>query len=89
MSRRRKKYCECEFCRTYGRYEGYYPIGMQNNRFSFRYLIILILIILQFGQKKEQCGEEKRNCCRPQLIDNSILFIIALYFLSCCMPDCY
>ncbi|MBE6065849.1 hypothetical protein [Clostridium cochlearium] len=37
-------------------------------------LLILILIVLQFG-----CGNNQHGC-----IDNSILFILALYYLSCC-----
>lgn len=37
-------------------------------------LLILILIVLQFG-----CGNKAQGC-----IDNSILFILAFYYLSCC-----
>lgn len=39
-------------------------------------LLILILIILKFGCS---CGCKQNGC-----IDNSILFIIAIYYLSCC-----
>lgn len=42
-------------------------------------LAILILIILQFGNSDKEKGHKSH-----QLIDNSILFIIALYFLTCC-----
>ena len=60
---------------------------------SFPTLIILILIILQFNKGRRrheecececECEEENRED-RP-LIDNSILFIIALFFLACCNP---
>jgi hypothetical protein len=44
---------------------------------NFNTLIILILIILQFSKKEH--GKHNQ-------IDNSILFIIALFFLSCCNP---
>lgn len=88
MSRSRSRHCECEYCKAYRRYKGSYPARIQNNRISFRQLIILILVVLQFGQKEEQWGERAGNYYRPQLIDNSILFIIALYFLSCCRDDC-
>lgn len=57
---------------------------------SFPTLIILILIVLQFNRRKglgfdceDNCDEEEGR--RP-LIDNSLLFIIALFFLSCCNP---
>lgn len=41
-------------------------------------LIIFVLIVLQFG-KKDECEEHSD----PE-IDNSILFIIALFFLFVC-----
>lgn len=45
---------------------------------SFPTLIILILIILQFGKKREWSKGSK--------VDNGILFVITLFFLSCCNP---
>jgi hypothetical protein len=50
---------------------------ISNPYFSLPTLVILILIILQFSKKRSQ--SESRL-----LVDNSILFIIAIYFLSCC-----
>ncbi|MDT8717207.1 hypothetical protein IAI10_11115 [Clostridium sp. 19966] len=55
---------------------------------NFPTLVILILIILQFskGCKKDyDCDdEESRTCCGGiNIIDNGVLFIIALFFLSC------
>jgi hypothetical protein len=85
MSRKANKQCNCEFCRAYRGYQGNYPDEIQRRGISFRNLVILILVILQFGQEKEQRREVN---CKPQLIDNSILFIITLYFLTCCIPDC-
>ncbi|NEZ47561.1 hypothetical protein FDF74_10200 [Clostridium niameyense] len=43
-------------------------------------LIILILILLQFGGCCRCSGQNQSFCG----VDNSILFIIALYYLSCC-----
>ena len=47
---------------------------------SFPTLVILILIILQFNNKRRSSGGKRG------LVDNSILFIIALFYLSCCNP---
>jgi hypothetical protein len=67
---------------------------------DFPTLIILILIILQFSKKKceksyeEECEYDHKNHCDDnegyckddKQISNGILFIIALFFLSCCNP---
>ena len=42
-------------------------------------LIIFIIVILQF-QKRNDCKEGHNN----QLFDNSVLFIIVLFFVACC-----
>ena len=44
---------------------------------SFPTLIVLILILLQFGKGKHREGK---------IVDNGILFIIAIFFLACCNP---
>lgn len=56
-------------------------------------LLILILIVLQF---KPNCGCNQiapaQDCCCPApvssqcapAIDNSILFLVAFYYLTCC-----
>ncbi|MBC2399844.1 hypothetical protein BD780_003162 [Clostridium tetanomorphum] len=45
-------------------------------------LLILILIVLQFNCFNNRCNDHSHdNKC---IIDNSLLFIIALYFLCCC-----
>ncbi|PRR79103.1 hypothetical protein CLLI_11650 [Clostridium liquoris] len=49
-----------------------------NNGNSGNGLLILILIVLQFNCKRER--HEHEEC----MIDNGILFIIALFFLACC-----
>jgi hypothetical protein len=46
---------------------------------NFPMLIILILIVLQFSKRKSD-GYGK------DVVGNGVLFIIALYFLSCCNP---
>jgi hypothetical protein len=56
----------------------------QNCCCNFKMLVILILIILQFG-KKGYHDEDHKECESHQIIDNSILFIIALFYLSCCI----
>lgn len=53
--------------------------GLGNCCCSFPTLVILILIILQFSKRREGTG-------RRSIVDNSILFIIALFYLSCCNP---
>lgn len=45
-------------------------------------LIIFVLIVLQFGKKCER--EDPEGCHDEDEIDNSILFIIALFFLFVC-----
>jgi hypothetical protein len=80
MSRRkcdRERYSyeryDCERCNYRGN------LYSKNNCVcNLNLLVILILILLQFGRKKEN---------KHQLIDNSILFIITLFFLSC-GPNC-
>ena len=72
---------------------------------SFPCLIILILILLQFGGNRflggyggnncnctsNNCDDESNMCSNNTNkcgfgIDSGILFIIALYYLSCCSP---
>jgi hypothetical protein len=92
MSKKCFKHDHCENKGTF---------GLGNCCCDFPTLIILILIILQFNKKGGgffggvapiSSGDD----CSPvapiaysgshNLIDNSILFIIALFFLSCCNP---
>jgi hypothetical protein len=58
-------------------------IGTGNCCCSLPTLIILILIVLQFGKKDKDCRHEE-----GKLVDNGILFIIALFYLSCCGAKC-
>ena len=59
--------------------------------FGSKTLLALILFVLQFNCREGRFfgnndEDEIHNCgCRNQLIDNSILFIIALYFICCCL----
>ena len=67
--------------------------GENKSACSFPCLIILILILLQFGR-----GGRRSGCCDPCEescegnrfggfgLDSGILFIIALYYLSCACP---
>ncbi|HEY5560236.1 MAG TPA: hypothetical protein VIK72_00520 [Clostridiaceae bacterium] len=57
------------------------PVLGGGNCCSFPTLVILILIILQFSKKGITGGG------KSGLVDNSILFIIALFYLSCCNPS--
>lgn len=97
-----KKHCYCKKdYDCYGRKNTFLG-GLGNCCCDFPTLIILILIILQFNRKGGYLGGVKAvvsdDGCAPapavaptfwggyNLIDNSILFIIALFFLSCCNP---
>ena len=51
---------------------------------NLRMLAILILILLQFGGQNKCLDKEEEDYNAP-LIDNSILFIITLHFLTCCI----
>lgn len=75
-----KRYNTCE----YGHEQRYYFGSNQNCCCNFNMLVILILIILQFGRKGHQNKDDK-ECGNHQIIDNSILFIITLFYLSCCI----
>lgn len=54
-------------------------------------LIILILIVLQFRRgccpigQMDDCDDhfDHDRCFCPPILDNSILFVIALFFLTC------
>lgn len=75
--------CECDFTPAYP------TAGFMGNKgccCSLPTLIILILIILQFSKKcrTSSSSDESSHC--GKLVDNSILFIIALFYLSCCNP---
>ncbi|MFX0548637.1 hypothetical protein ACOAKC_04810 [Hathewaya histolytica] len=50
---------------------------------SFSCFIILILILLQFS-----CRDHRHDDCEREgrTIDKGIIFIIALFYLSCCSP---
>lgn len=66
---------------------GVAPAGLGNSCCNFPCFIILILILLQFGKKDRLFGEGcEDDCNRGFGIDRGILFIIALYYLSCCNP---
>lgn len=92
-----KKCYKHDYCENKGTF-----FGLGNCCCDFPTLIILILIILQFNKKGGGFfggtapvvgGDDCAPAPAPvsyfgghNLIDNSILFIIALYFLSCCNP---
>lgn len=71
------------------------PYGMQGYKggscCSFSCFIILILILLQFNGRGNNFlgsgdGCDNNNNCNCNGIDKGIIFIIALYYLSCCSP---
>lgn len=76
--------CECDFTPAYP------TAGFMGNKgccCSLPTLIILILIILQFSKKcRTSSSSDESSHCGGKLVDNSILFIIALFYLSCCNP---
>ena len=57
-------------------YSSVSSFGVGNSGCCFSTLVILILILLQFNKRKG-CGRGHG------LVDNGILFIIALFYLSC------
>ncbi|ERI95535.1 hypothetical protein HMPREF1982_00165 [Clostridiales bacterium oral taxon 876 str. F0540] len=65
---------------NYGLLDG---LGFGSRKPSLSNLIILILIILQFNGNNNWLGNGNAGY---QGIDNGILFIIALFYLSCCSP---
>ena len=50
--------------------------------YSFALLIILILIVLQFNRRGRGCDDDG-GYRDGNILDNSILFIIAFFFLVC------
>ena len=63
--------------------------GLSNCCCSFPTLVVLILIILQFNKRGlhgANIVDGVGNYGSFETVDNSILFIIALFYLSCCNP---
>jgi hypothetical protein len=75
-----KKHCECK------KYDdcGYGLFG--SGKPSLPTLIILILILLQFNGGNGGFFGGKGGKGGFESVDNGILFIIALFYLSCCNP---
>jgi hypothetical protein len=80
MSRKHDK-CEKK-CDSYGMFDGLFG-GSRTP--SLPTLIILILILLQFNGK-DGFGKGIGGKGGFESVDNGILFIIALFYLSCCNP---
>lgn len=97
----RKRYESCNLPVNYS--ECGCMSGNRGSCISLPALVILILILLQFG-KKDKCKKDYDDECEEEyddyddyeeekkeykgrhdtLVDNGILFIIALFFLACC-----
>ena len=60
--------------------------GLSNCCCSFEALVILILIILQFNRRGVYGANNAVEVGSFETVDNSILFIIAIFYLSCCNP---
>lgn len=74
----KKHYCCEPVC-------NYQPIPCGCNYTNPWTLIILILVVLQFSKKKyHDCDDDDDDCIFGGLIDNGILFIIALFLLVYC-----
>ena len=48
------------------------------NKSDFNSLLALLLIVLQFGKSSKEKDKDK-----DQLLDDSLLFLVALYFVLC------
>jgi hypothetical protein len=77
-----KKHCKCEKNYDRGMFDGL--LG-GSRKPSLPTLIILILILLQFNGK-DGLGKGGYGKGGFESVDNGILFIIALFYLSCCNP---
>lgn len=77
-----KKHCKCEKNYDRGMFDGLFG---GSRKPSLPTLIILILILLQFGGK-DGFGKVGPGKGGFESVDNGILFIIALFYLSCCSP---
>lgn len=71
-----KKHQHTDFCL-------YYVDNDKKNRYNnnFSYFLLLILILLQFGGVDHYRKKDKG--LKEPIIDNSIIFIITFYFLTC------
>jgi hypothetical protein len=58
----------------------YFGRGTNNCICDFPTLVILILIVLQFSKNKHDEGHDGHG---NKQVGNGVLFIIALFFLSC------
>lgn len=91
--------CKCE-TKSYNQYSQGGLFGGRSCCCSLPTLIILILIILQFSKHNNKYDDdydddyedehEDEECKKGHkgIIDNGILFIIALFYLSCCGAGC-
>lgn len=86
MSRRYESNCGCQ--QSVPMFPNIGGFGGKGCGCSLPTLIILILIILQFSKKSRRTssGSSSSSGCAGKLVDNSILFIIALFYLSCNSP---
>ena len=74
MSRKHRHECCCD------------EKALSNCCCSFPSLVVLILIILQFNRHGLYGVNNADGIGNFATVDNSILFIIALFYLSCCNP---
>lgn len=98
MNRRYETECGCGGYPNVGFPMGGFTGGIfggKNCACSLPTLIILILIILQFSKKRRtssctssssRTSSSSSSSGHGKLVDNSILFIIALFYLSCANP---
>lgn len=63
--------------------DSFSKFGIGGTKPTLPMIIILILILLQFGGGRLSGLEGDKNLTGFNVVDNGILFIIAIYFLSC------
>jgi hypothetical protein len=72
-------------------YSGSYGHGCGRGCCNFPTFVILILILLQFSNKGlsnviNGCQQCQSTAVTTSGLDKGIIFIIALFYLSCCNP---
>lgn len=75
------RYYYNSMCHCRNQYKYY---GERNSTNDLRLLIVLVLVLLQFSNRKYLSKTSEKESLKCSIIDEKILFIITLHFLICC-----